>query len=109
LYLYLYNMASDIILVQQEDGKKIDKPRKFAEDIRDVILKSNAHAQPASSGDGGEAPVAGRESSPGTPEVEGTEGGADEVFKVGLYKLTHSLKAAWFQPLSLSINKKNWF
>ena len=35
------NMASDIFLVQQADGRKIQKPRQFAEEIRDVILKSN--------------------------------------------------------------------
>ena len=34
-------MASDIFLVQQADGRKIQKPRQFAEEIRDVILKSN--------------------------------------------------------------------
>ena len=35
------SMASDIFLVQQADGRKIQKPRQFAEEIRDVILKSN--------------------------------------------------------------------
>ena len=34
------DMASDIFLVQQGDGAKIAKPRKLAEDIRDVILRS---------------------------------------------------------------------
>ena len=33
-------MASDIFLVQQSDGRKIAKPRKLAEDIRDVVLNS---------------------------------------------------------------------
>ena len=40
------NMASDIFLVKQDDGRKIDKPRKFAEDIRDVILKSMGETEP---------------------------------------------------------------
>lgn len=93
------NMASDILLVQQQDGNKIDKPRKFAEDVRDVILRSNAHverqyvqvdASPSSplqssrgkgNDDGdGDAPLAGV-----APEVvmkSGTDGGGDEVFKV---------------------------
>ena len=34
------DMASDIFLLQQDDGAKIAKPRKFAEDIRDVILRA---------------------------------------------------------------------
>ena len=33
-------MASDIFLIQQSDGSKIAKPRKLAEDIRDVVLNS---------------------------------------------------------------------
>ena len=37
-------MASDIFLVQQSDGGKIAKPRKLAEDIRDVVLNSASAA-----------------------------------------------------------------
>ena len=44
-------MASDIFLVQQSDGGKIAKPRKFAEDVRDVVLTSAGSLDPSRSPD----------------------------------------------------------
>ena len=90
-------MASDIFLVQQSDGGKIAKPRKFAEDVRDVVLTSAGSLDPSRSPDpspvkaprpGAASPLGDGDGDGDVPAVRAGEGleKSGETYQVDLKK-----------------------
>ena len=74
-------MASDIFLVQQSDGGKIAKPRKFAEDVRDVVLTSASGSVPG--GSPGPSPVKASRPGSASPLRDGDRVGVVPAVRAG--------------------------